>query len=47
MVEDLSVSDGVSTLGNQEWVYQEDFNEYVFPKPQQKMVDLLKKSMNN
>lgn len=47
VVEDLSVSDGVSTLDNQEWVYQEDFNEYVFPKPQQKMVDLLKKSMNN
>ncbi|MGX4686658.1 A/G-specific adenine glycosylase [Vagococcus sp. JNUCC 83] len=47
VVEDLSIRDGMSTMGNQEWVYQEDFNDYVFPKPQQKMVDLLKKSMNN
>lgn len=34
-------------LTNQEWVYLDEFPQYVFPKPQQKMVELLKKSMNN
>lgn len=34
-------------LENQEWVHQDIFSQYVFPKPQQKMVELLKKSMNN
>ena len=34
-------------LTNQEWVYLDEFPKYVFPKPQQKMVELLKKSMNN
>lgn len=31
---------------NQSWVMPEDFDSYAFPKPQQKMVDLLKKRMN-
>ncbi|UNM89979.1 A/G-specific adenine glycosylase [Vagococcus sp. CY52-2] len=34
-------------LTNQEWSYLDEFPQYVFPKPQQKMVELLKKSMNN
>lgn len=34
-------------LTNQEWSYLDEFPQYAFPKPQQKMVELLKKSMNN
>ncbi|RHH71565.1 MULTISPECIES: A/G-specific adenine glycosylase [Vagococcus] len=47
VVEDLLRDTDREMLEKQKWVYQEEFDQYVFPKPQQKMVDLLKKSMNN
>ncbi|MGY3703548.1 A/G-specific adenine glycosylase [Vagococcus martis] len=47
VVEDLLRGTDREMLEKQKWVYQEEFGQYVFPKPQQKMVDLLKKSMNN
>ncbi|MGX6971068.1 A/G-specific adenine glycosylase [Vagococcus bubulae] len=46
VADTLSVS-ADNCLNNQEWVYLDEFSQYVFPKPQQKMVDILKKSMNN
>lgn len=47
VVEDFLRDTDREMLEKQKWVYQEEFDQYVFPKPQQKMVDLLKKSMNN
>ena len=44
--ESESFSHNESAL-QQEWVYMDNFSQYVFPKPQQKMVELIKKSMNN
>lgn len=37
----------LATLESQRWVAAQQFSDYVFPKPQQKMVELFKKEHKN